>query len=152
MSVRGRISSVAGALLLSTTLLGGASYAEDMSTHEAMGGVARGMFTTAIVDREPQDDLASLANDQLSVFFFSEMTNMAGQRVTHRWEYNGQVMAEVSFAVGGDRWRAHSSKNLQPIWLGEWTVRVLDGDMNVVSTHNLNYTAATSPMPASIAK
>ena len=152
MSLKGSISSIAGALLLSATLLGSASYAKDVSTHATMGSVARGMFTTAIVDREPQDDLASLSNDQHNVLFFSELTNMAGQTVTHRWEYNGQVMAEVSFDVGGDRWRTHSSKNLQPIWLGEWTVSVLDGDMKVISTHKFKYTAAKSRMPASMPK
>ena len=77
---------------------------------------------------------------------------MAGQRVTHRWEYNGQVMADISFNVGGDRWRTHSSKNLQPIWLGEWTVSVLDTDMNVVSRNSFNYIAASSSTPAAIQK
>ena len=152
MSLKGLISNIAGTLLLSISLLVSASYAEDVSTHATMGSVARGMFTTAVVDREPQDAIDSLSNDQHKVFFFSELTNMAGQRVTHRWEYNGQVMAEVSFEVGGDRWRTHSNKNLQPIWLGAWTVSVLDGDMNVISTHNFNYTAARSHMPASMPK
>ena len=59
MSLKGWISTIAGALLLSTTL-GSASYAEDVSTHGTVGKVARGTFTTAVVDREPQDDLASL--------------------------------------------------------------------------------------------
>jgi hypothetical protein len=152
MSSKGWISNIAGALLLSATLLGSASYASDVSTHETMGSVARGMFTTAVVDREPQDELTSLSNDHYSVSFFSELKNMAGQKVTHRWEYNGQVMAEVSFDVGGDRWRIHSSKNLQPIWLGEWTVSVLDSDMNVVSTHSLDYTVARSSQPAAMQK
>ena len=151
MSLKGCIN-LASALLLSTTLLGSASFAGDTSTHETMGSVARGMFTTAVVDREPQDNLTSLSNDQYSVFFFSELKNMAGQKITHRWEYNGQVMAEVSFDVGADRWRTHSSKNLQPIWLGEWTVSVLDSDMNVVSTHHFEYTVARSSTPAAMQK
>ena len=152
MASRRWISNIAGTLLLSATFLGSASHAEDVSTHETMGSVARGIFTTAVVEREPRDDLASLPSDQYNIFFFSELANMAGQRVTHRWEYNGQVMAEVSFQVGADRWRTHSSKNLQPIWLGEWTVSVLDADMNVLSTHNFNYTVAPSPLPASMPK
>ncbi len=152
MSSKGWISIIASALLLATTMLSSASFAEGMRADKAMGSVARGVFTTAVVDREPQDDLVSLPNDHVSVFFFSELMNMAGQNVTHRWEFNGQVMAEVSFHVGGDRWRTHSSKNLQPIWLGKWTVSVLDADMNVISTHELDYTTAASSMPAAMMK
>ena len=152
MSLKGWLSNIAGVLLLASTLTGSSSFAGDTSTHEAKGSVTRGIFTTAVVDREPQDVLTTFPNDQYSIIYFSELKNMAGQRVTHRWEYNGQVMADISFNVGGDRWRTHSSKNLQPIWLGEWTVSVLDADMNVVSRNSFNYIVASPSTPASIQK
>jgi len=110
------------------------------------------VFTTAIVDREPQDDLDSLPNDHEMVYFFTELKDLAGQQVTHRWEYNGQVMAEVSFDVGADRWRTQSSKNLQSIWLGDWTVTVVDAEENVLSTHKFEYTVAEAATPAAPAE
>ena len=144
------ISLIAGALLVAP-LLGGAAFAEEAEVEEAKGSVARGAFTTAMLDREPQDELESLPNDHQMVYFFTELKDLAGETVTHRWEYNGQVMAEVSFDVGGDRWRTHSSKNLQSIWLGEWTVTVVDTSERVLSTHKLNYTKADAAVPAAAA-
>lgn len=126
--------------------------AEKAEVAEAEGNVARGVFTSAIVDREPQDELESLSNDVEKIIFFTELADLAGQTVTHRWEYNGKVMAEVSFDVGADRWRTHSSKNLQPIWLGEWTVTVVDANENVLSIHRFDYQAATAAVPAAPAE
>ena len=141
------LALVAGALL-TAPLLGSASAAEEVEAEVAKGSVARGVFTTAVVDREPQDELESLPNDHAQVYFFTELKDLAGQQVTHRWEWNGQVMAEVTFDVGGDRWRTHSSKNLQPIWLGEWTVTVVDANERELATQRLDYTAADAASPA----
>ena len=59
--------------------------------------------------------------------------------MTHRWIYFGDVMAEVSFYVGGDRWRVWSSKNLLPEWRGDWNVVVLDDAGNVLHEDTLIY-------------
>ena len=158
MTSKGWMALIAGALL-AVPLLSGAAFAEEaaieaveaeevaVEVEEMKGSVARGVFTTSVVDREPQDELMSLPSDHEMVYFFSELKDLAGQTVTHRWEYNGQVMAEVSFDVGGDRWRIHSSKNLQPSWLGEWTVTIVDANENVFSTHKLDYKAAAQVEP-----
>ena len=90
------------------------------------GSVARAIFTSQIVDREPVDTLTTIPNTQDKIYFFSDLRDLEGQIITHRWEYNKQVMAEVKFKVGGPRWRVYSSKNLVPDWTGEWTVVVLD--------------------------
>jgi len=91
------------------------------------GSVARSAFTSAIVDREPVDNLVRVPNSVNRIYFFSDLRGLQGEIVTHRWEYNGQVMAEVKFRVGnGPRWRVYSSKNLLPEWTGKWTVVVLD--------------------------
>ena len=92
--------------------------------------IARAQFTTAIVDREPTDDIVMLSNDVDKVYFFTEIVNAQGETYTHRWEYEGQQMAEVSFAIGSPRWRAYSSKNIKPEWTGMWTVTVLDSAGN----------------------
>ena len=111
----------------------------------ASGSVSRSAFTTAIVDREPADDISTLDTNSDKVFFFTELVDFGGQTVTHRWEYNGQNMAEVKFNVGGSRWRVHSSKNFVPEWVGTWTVSVIDGNGQVVSSKTLEYTAAAAP-------
>jgi hypothetical protein len=104
--------------------------------------VARAVFTTAIADREPVDKLTTLPNTVDRVFFFSDLRDLAGQIVTHRWEYAGEVKAEVTFKVGNSaRWRVYSSKNLLPEWTGTWTVVVSNQDGQPLQTSTLEYTA-----------
>jgi hypothetical protein len=113
------------------------------------GEVARAMFATEIVDREPVDAIDSLTTGADRVFFFTELRDFGGTTVTHRWEWNGEVMAEVPFDVGGPRWRVYSTKSLQPGWVGTWTVTVLDPSGTVLETRSLEYRpAAEGSAPA----
>lgn len=109
--------------------------------------VARATFTTGVVDREPQDSIRSLSNDNVEIFFFSEIRDGSGATIIHRWEWNGQMMAEVPFEVGGPRWRIFSSKTLDPTWLGEWTVLLVDAAGQVLSRESFRYTEAEPPPP-----
>ncbi|MGE0080112.1 MAG: DUF2914 domain-containing protein [Thiohalomonadaceae bacterium] len=100
------------------------------SQAEVRGEVARAQFTSNVSEREPVDNLTALPADASRIYFFTELRDMEGQTVTHRWERDGQVMAEVPFNVGGARWRVWSSKNLDSGATGEWTVTVVDGAGN----------------------
>lgn len=109
---------------------------------QAESGVARAIFTTEVQDREPVDQIGQLTNDNSLIYFFTEIRGLEGQTVTHRWEQGGEVRAEVNFNVGGNRWRVWSSKNLQPGWLGEWKVSVVDAGGNVLSQESFAYVPA----------
>lgn len=138
----------AGFLLLGCIIaLAGASRAagEDEAGW-ATASVARATFTSAVADREPVDRLTDASGDQQRIYFFSELRNMSGEKIAHRWEYNGKVMAEVPFSVGGPRWRVWSSKNLEPFWQGEWTVSVMKGG-EVLESRTLRY-GDTAVVPA----
>lgn len=104
--------------------------------------VARAIVTTNVVDREPVDSIDTLGNDRLDVFFFTEIQNLEGQMLTHRWEYGGEVMAEVPLQIGGPRWRTFSSKRLHESWLGEWTVSVVDEAGRVLESARFDYVEA----------
>ena len=117
---------------------------------QTAGSVARAQFTSAVQDHEPVDKLSTLTNDQTHIVFFTELRDLANQKVTHRWEYNGKVMSEVSFDVGGDHWRVFSSKTLDPSWTGEWKVSVLDGNGSTLSANTFTYEAATAKPAASV--
>ncbi len=109
---------------------------------QAEVGIARSVFTTQIQDREPVDQVGQLTNDNNRIYFFTEIQDMSGHTVTHRWERDGEVKAEVSFNVGGDRWRVWSSKNLQSDWLGEWKVSVIDEGGNTLAQESFSYIPA----------
>jgi len=115
------------------------------SDNKKRGSVARAIFTTAIADREPVDNLDTVSNSTQRVYFFSDLRGLAGQIVTHRWEYNDKVMAEVTFKVGdGARWRVYSSKNLLPEWTGQWSVIVSDESGWPLKISLFEYTAESA--------
>lgn len=103
--------------------------------------VSRAQFTSAILDREPTDELSAISPSTDKIFFFTEVRNMDGSSITHRWSLNGAVMAEVEFKVRAQRWRVYSSKTLLPEWRGDWVVDVLDGDGKVLETRTVGYSA-----------
>ncbi len=95
--------------------------------------VARHQFTTAIENREPVDALTDVMNVN-PIYYFTELKDFQDTTVTHRWLFDGKVMAEVAFNVGGPRWRVYSSKQMLPEWDGDWTVEVVDQSGVVVAT------------------
>jgi len=101
--------------------------------------VSRAQFTTAILDREPIDELATLSTDADKVFFFTELRNMDGATVTHRWTLNGTVMAEISFNVRASRWRVYSNKALLSEWRGDWVVDIVDDKGTVIASRTVAY-------------
>ncbi len=100
--------------------------ATELVVKQPEGEVARAQFTTAIVDREPVDNVVILGAEATRIYFFSDLRHLEGQRVVHRWEYGGRVEAEVAFDVTSNRWRAHSSKQLDSSKYGVWTVVVVN--------------------------
>jgi hypothetical protein len=119
-----------------------AEAAEETAAAPPTGTVSRSAFTSAIADREPVDQVTHLDNDMTRIFFFTELSGLEGETVMHQWEHNGEVMAVVPFEVGGSRWRVYSSKSLDPQWLGQWSVRVMDGGGNELSRDSFTYTEA----------
>lgn len=118
----------------------------------SQGSVMRAEFTTSISEREPTNKVQSLTNDVGQVMFFTELRDMDGQTALHRWEHNGEVVAEVEFNVRGPRWRIWSSKNLSPDKTGDWNVSVINGAGEIISSKTLNYTVAstTAETPAAV--
>jgi hypothetical protein len=104
------------------------------------GTVARAAITNGVENHEPVDNLADVTTKTEKVYYFTELRDMEGQTVKHRWEHNGEMMAEVPFQVGGSRWRVFSSKKLAPTSTGEWTVAVVDGAGNTVRADTFMYT------------
>ena len=118
----------------------------------ATGSVARAQFTSGIQDREPVDNLSSLESGKTQIYFYSELKNLAGTSVTHRWEYNGKLMHEQPFDVASARWRVWLSKTFDPSWTGEWKVSVVDGTGATLAVPTLTYGAPVQPAAAPAAQ
>lgn len=135
-----------GFLIFAVSLTSGNVLAQSSS-----GSVARAVFSSNIQDREPVDSIDQLTADSGQIFFFTELKDLEGQAVKHRWLFNGEQMAEINFNVTGSRWRVWSSKQLMPNWQGEWKVEVVDGSGSVLSTNSFNYKPMSSDTSASSA-
>ena len=116
----------------------------------AVGAVLRAVVTHGVTDREPHDKVENVGTDTDEIFYFTELSDLTGHMVIHRWEQGGEVRAEVAFDVEGPRWRVFSSKKLDPSWQGEWTVSVIDQDGSVMHQDRFDYREA-APTPASAA-
>jgi hypothetical protein len=96
-------------------------------------------FALEIKDRTPINIIQELDNSFGKIYFFTNIRNLQGQKVTHRWIYNNKVMADVVFDINGPRWRVWSSKNLWPTWLGVWSVEVLNSNGELLYKKEFNY-------------
>lgn len=94
--------------------------------------VARATFTTEVVDNEPVDELETVPADAETLYFFTEIVDLQGETITHRWTHDGEIVAEVPIEIGGPRWRVHSSKSLPESLSGIWTVQVMDSTDTVL--------------------
>ena len=112
------------------------------------GEVTQAVFTTGIQNLAPVNSISTLTNNHRHIYFFTDLRHMAGQTVTHRWVYEGKVMAEVKFQVGGPRWRVYSRKTLDPAWLGEWQASVVDASGVTLGVSTFEYAAAAKPPAA----
>jgi len=103
--------------------------------------IARTVLTSGIRNREPVDDLGMNIRSDVtqSLYLFSEVRDMAGQTLTHRWLLNGTEMASVNLNVGGIRWRTYSRKTITPAMVGLWRVELLNSKGDLLSVHKFDY-------------
>ena len=101
--------------------------------------ISKAVFALDIKDRTPVNIIQELDNSLGKIYFFTNIRNLQGQSITHRWIYKDKVMADIVFDVKGPRWRVWSSKNLWHTWLGKWTVQVITSESGVIYEKEFNY-------------
>ena len=104
--------------------------AADMETDE--GYIARGQFTSEVSDREPANEVNSVKVGE-QIVFFTDIRNMEGKTVTHRWVQEGEELFSMNFNIGGNRWRVWTTKNIYDWNVGDMQVIVEDEDGKVLS-------------------
>ncbi|MHB1528334.1 MAG: DUF2914 domain-containing protein [Acidiferrobacteraceae bacterium] len=130
------------ALLIALPLLSMSMPAASAGARPGRPYVARAVFTTGIVKREPVDDITTLTTDANHVYYFADVHNLTGQTVIQRWEYRGHIVSQVSFPVGGPRWRIYSLKALNPTQTGEWEASVRDPAGVTLAVNTFDYVRA----------
>jgi len=88
-------------------------------------GVVSAVFTPGI-DEEglPMGESDRFFSSVKTVYFDTELDDMVGKEVTHRWFYKGHLVSEKAFVIDKVRFSATSKKVLKANELGEWRVEV----------------------------
>ena len=101
--------------------------------------ISNAEFAINVIDRTPINIVEELDNSLGKIYFFTNIRNLEGTSISHRWIYNNKVMADVVFDIKGPRWRVWSSKNLWHTWTGNWIVEVLTSENEVLYQKEFNY-------------
>lgn len=97
--------------------------------------VTEAVITTAVEDRQPLDDVATVAADVGSVYLWTRIAGAQGEIVVeHVWYWGEDEMARVQLSVAGSNWRTWSSKNIEPSWTGDWRVDIVGPDGTVLES------------------
>ena len=104
--------------------------------------IRRATFTSDIVEHEPVDALGERiavgTDSPRPVYLFTDLQNLAGQKVRHRWYWQDELQSEVEFKVDSDwRWRVFSRRNIEPGQSGTWVVTIVTGDGDELARYAL---------------
>ena len=96
--------------------------------------ITRALLTLEIKDKEPKGsipyELALPEEGITKVILFTEMKGLRGKKLYHEWYRNGVRQARVRIPVNVDKQQSHSSKYINTQMLGDWQVKVIDGQQN----------------------
>ena len=97
--------------------------------------VSEAVITTAVEDRSPVDDIATVSSSVGRVYCWTRISGAEGElEIEHVWYMGDQEMVRVPLRVVGSNWRTWSSKNIEPSWTGVWRVDIVGPDGTVLES------------------
>lgn len=88
---------------------------------------------TGVEERMPVGMADQFPSDVGQVCLWSKVIGCTNETIVkHVWYYRGDEMATVELPVRGTSWRTYSYKSIRPDWIGDWVVKVIDADGNVL--------------------
>ncbi len=92
--------------------------------------VIRALLTTGVESKEPLDVIGSPVivnkNKATGIFYFTEIIDMKGENLYHRWLWNDKLIYNREINILGNRWRAATSKKIPYSKAGNWSVRLVN--------------------------
>lgn len=107
------------------------------------------VLCTNVVDHEPVGETADFPADVDRVYLWTKVTGLPegeSGKIHHIWLRGGEEMADVELAIKGDPWRTYSYKTIPPDWAGDWEVKVVAPDGNVIKS--IPFTVGKQAEPA----
>lgn len=99
--------------------------------------ISRAVLAQKLSDKEPVHEITGAITASNSkpatVFYFTELRNMNGQKIYHEWFHNGKLVARYELLVAADRWRTSSHRLLSSKARGEWSVKLIDENYKLLN-------------------
>jgi len=94
------------------------------------------ILCTGVEDRMPVGEADGFPADVEKVYLWTRVTGVSdGEIVLHHvWLRGGEEMADVELAIKGSPWRTWSYKTIPPEWAGDWEVKVVAPNGNVIKS------------------
>ena len=123
---------------------------------EASAGLAlmvEAQLCTGIEERIPMGVAESFGANVEKVYLWCQVTGAADTTVVkHVWSYEGKEMATVELPVKSAAWRTWSYKTILPEWTGNWEVKVLDAEGDVLKAVSFTVGVAQTTEPEEVAQ
>ena len=95
--------------------------------------VVDAVITTAVIDREPVDNVEVFPLQNGQLYCFSRIAGADEPTVVYHVWYRGERMvSRVELPVNSSNWRTWSAKRFLEGWSGEWHVEIQDVDGNIL--------------------
>lgn len=109
--------------------------------------VSRALLAREVASREPISaiDVAQplTLSEPTPLFYFTELRDMSGSHLSHRWYHNGAMVKERDINVGAIRWRTWSRHVLDGLSGGDWRVELVTADGQVLAHTDWQVNGAT---------
>jgi len=103
--------------------------------------IKRGVLAQKTINKEPSGEvnLPFLVNKEnaRSITYFTELLNMKGNSVYHEWIMGGKLIYKRKINILGNRWRVSTRKLFTYASTGEWQVRVVSEQGDIL--HELSF-------------
>ncbi|MCP4705176.1 MAG: DUF2914 domain-containing protein [candidate division Zixibacteria bacterium] len=88
---------------------------------------------TGVEERMPVGMADQFPSDVGQVCLWSKVLGCTDETfIKHVWYYRGDEMSTVELPVRGTAWRTYSYKTIPAEWSGDWVVKIIDADGNVL--------------------
>ncbi len=106
------------------------------------------VLTTGIEDRMPVDTVSSVSADVGEVYCWTRFTGASDSLdATFQWLHGEEEKGRVNLPVNSSNWRTWSSKKIRPDWTGDWEVRILSLDGQILRSISFVVEPATASPP-----
>ena len=105
--------------------------------------LSRVLLVSNIYKKEPVNELSDIVTGKEDkaekIYLFTQIDNSLNQSIEHQWWYDGEIRHKRKFKIRGKRWRCYSSKNIGKLQQGEWLIKVVDENKNLLAIVNFQY-------------